>query len=63
LQIAPRSGGGTQLAGSREIGVVFTLEQPVLDALWTLTYGERDPGPPAAPATVRETNAEAGAAP
>ncbi len=47
LQIAERSGGGAQLAGSREFGVVFALEQPVLDALWTLTYGERDPGPPA----------------
>ncbi len=47
LHIAPRSGGGAQLAGSREIGVVFALEQPVLDALWTLTYTARDPGPPA----------------
>lgn len=50
LQIAERSGGGTQLAGSKELGVVFSLEQAFLDALWTLTYGERDPGPPEAPA-------------
>jgi hypothetical protein len=51
LQIAERSGGGTQLAGSKEFGLVFALEQPLLDALWTLTYAARDPGPPAAPAT------------
>ena len=48
LQIAPRSGGGTQLAGSKELGVIFSLEQPFLDALWALTYASRDPGPPAA---------------
>ncbi len=47
LQIAERSGGGAQLAGSPELGVVFAIEQALLDALWTLTYGERDPGPPA----------------
>ena len=50
LQLAERSGGGTQLAGSKEFGVVFSIEQPLLDALWTLTYGERDPGAPATPA-------------
>lgn len=36
LAIAERAGGGTQLAGSERLGLVFTLEQPVLDALWTL---------------------------
>jgi hypothetical protein len=52
LQIAERSGGGTQLAGSKEFNAVFVLEQSLLDAIWTLTYGARDPGPPAAvPAT------------
>ncbi|MBC8039889.1 MAG: DUF4340 domain-containing protein, partial [Opitutaceae bacterium] len=49
LQIAERSGGGIQLAGSKEFGFVFALDQPLLDALWTLTYAARDPGPPAAP--------------
>ena len=49
LQIAERSGGGAQLAGSAEFGVVFSIEQTLLDALWLLTYGARDPGPPAAP--------------
>ena len=50
LQLAERSGGGAQLAGSAEFGVVFSVEQTLLDALWLLTYGSRDPGPPAAPA-------------
>ena len=50
LWLAERTGGTEQLAGSARIGAVFQLEQPLLDALWTLTYGDRDPGPPAAPA-------------
>ena len=50
LQLAERSGGGSQLAGSKEFGVVFAIEQSLLDALWTLTYGDRDPGAPATPA-------------
>jgi len=36
LAIAARTGGATQLAGSEHLGLVFTLEQPMLDALWTL---------------------------
>jgi len=50
LWLAERAGGNEQLAGSAEFGAfgaVFTIEQPFLDALWTLTYGKRDPGPPA----------------
>lgn len=50
LQLAERSGGGTQLAGSKELGLVFSLEQTFLDALWAVLYGPRDPGPPAAAA-------------
>lgn len=58
LQIAERSGGGVQLAGSKELGLVFSLEQPVLDSLWTLVYAARDPGPPpAAPAEPAATEA------
>jgi hypothetical protein len=45
LFLTERVGGAQQLAGSREFDVVFELEQPVLDALWSLTYGPRDPGP------------------
>jgi hypothetical protein len=43
LHLAERGGGSTQLAGSRELGLVFTLEQPVLDALWQLLYREPKP--------------------
>ncbi len=46
LFISERTGGGTQFAGSPELGVIFEIEQPLLDALWTLTYGPRDPGEP-----------------
>jgi len=49
LWIADRTGGSEQLAGSREFNAVFVLAQPLVDALWTLTYGARDPGPPPAP--------------
>lgn len=42
LSLAERSGGMTQLAGSKDLGLVFTLEQPVLDALWTLLYPAKD---------------------
>jgi hypothetical protein len=48
LLLTERGGGGQQLAGSREFNAVFEIEQPFLDALWTLIYGPRDPGPPAA---------------
>jgi hypothetical protein len=47
LFLAQRSGGGTQLAASPkgEANVVFELEQPLVDALFALTNGARDPGP------------------
>ncbi len=41
-----RLGGRQLLAGSRELDAVFEVEQPVVDALWTLVYGNRDPGAP-----------------
>jgi hypothetical protein len=43
LNIAERSGGSTQQAGSEALGLVFTFEQPVLDALWQLLYREPKP--------------------
>ena len=46
LFFAPRTGGGTQLVGSPEFDVLFEAEQSLLDAVWVLTYGPRDPGPP-----------------
>jgi len=46
LLFTERIGGDQQLAGAKDLGAVFYVEQPLLDALWTLTYGPRDPGPP-----------------
>ncbi|HVS54483.1 MAG TPA: DUF4340 domain-containing protein [Opitutaceae bacterium] len=46
LLFTDRVGGAEQIAGSKEFDVVFEIEQPLLDALWSLTA--RDPGPPPA---------------
>jgi len=46
LNLAERTGASTQLAGSPALGLVFTLEQPVLDALWTLLYPAAAPAAP-----------------
>lgn len=53
LYFSERVGGATQLAGSPDLqgGVVFEARQPLLDALWTLVYGPRDPGAPETPPT------------
>ncbi len=55
LFLTTRIGGDRQLAGSpaAEFNTVFAIEQPLLDALWTLTEGPRDPGP-ATPAKERK---------
>ena len=45
LFFAERAGGGIQLVGSTDLNAVFEAEQPLIDALFTLTYGPRDPGP------------------
>jgi hypothetical protein len=37
LWFAERTGGSEQLAGSKEFGAVFAIEQPLLDALFALT--------------------------
>jgi Domain of unknown function (DUF4340) len=37
LWFAERTGATEQLAGSKEFSTVFAVEQPLLDALWTLT--------------------------
>ena len=51
LFLTGRVGGDQQLAGSpvNEFNAVFSIEQPLLDALWTITEAPRDPG--ALPAT------------
>jgi hypothetical protein len=58
LWLAERSGGGTQLAASpkSESDVVFQLEQPLVDALFTLTNDARDPGPKAPAPTTTPPN-------
>lgn len=50
LHLTPRLGGTTQVAGTEDFGgVTFELTQEMIDALFTLTNAERDPGPPPAP--------------
>ena len=51
LFFSDRIGGGTQLAGAQDLDAVFEIEQPLLDALWKMTYGPQDPGPVAATLT------------
>jgi hypothetical protein len=46
LFFTERIGGTTQLAGSPEFNTVFAAEQKLLDALFALTFGPHDPGPP-----------------
>ncbi len=46
LVFTDRVGGSHQFAGSAEFDAVFEIEQPFLDALQEITYGDRDPGPP-----------------
>jgi len=49
LHLTPRLGGTTQVAGTDDFGgVTFEINQELVDALFALTYAERDPGPPAA---------------
>jgi hypothetical protein len=49
LFFTQRVGGAQQLAGSADFGAVFEVEQPLLDAMWQLTYGDKDPGAPPPP--------------
>ena len=49
LLLTEKLGGTLQFAGSKELDLVFSLEQPLVDALWSLAYGPRDPGPRAEP--------------
>ena len=54
LLLSERIGGTQQLAGSSEFNAVFELEQPVVDALWSLTY-RADPGPSPSPTPAAAT--------
>ncbi len=44
LLLTERLGGSQQFAGAKELDAVFSLEQPLVDALWALTYGPHAPG-------------------
>src|SRR5690606_31810690 len=61
LFIAERGGGGVQLLGSPRLNLVFNAPPPLIDALWTLLYGPRDPGPPPAPENTTSSSAGNGA--
>jgi len=53
LWFTERTSGSGQYAGSAEFNADFAIEQPLVDALFALTYGSRDPGPaPIAPPAV-----------
>jgi hypothetical protein len=47
LWLSDRLAGDRQVAGSKEVGAEFLIEQKFLDALFHLTNASRDPGPPA----------------
>ncbi len=56
LMLGERRGGSGMLVGSAEFNTVFHATQPLLDAVFTLTFGDRDPGAPAPqPATEAAT--------
>jgi hypothetical protein len=58
LLLGERQGGTSQLVGSAEFNTVFHATQPLLDALFALTFGPRDPGaPPPDPADSAPTPA------
>ncbi len=45
LFLAERDGGDSQLIGSPDLDIVFEAMPDLIDAVWTFTYAERDPGP------------------
>jgi hypothetical protein len=45
VEVSDRVGGSQQIAGAKDLDVVFEPEQSLVDALWSLTYGAKDPGP------------------
>lgn len=60
LFFSERIGGNVQVVGSPDpdLNVVFEAEQPLLDAVFAITYGPRDPGPPAPEAGEKPTSPE-----
>ncbi|KXU35253.1 hypothetical protein AXK12_06015 [Cephaloticoccus capnophilus] len=65
LFLTERLGGDLQLAGSPQLGLVFAINQALLDALWPLTYRERstEETTPAEPPSTGEAHPVSEAAP
>ena len=57
LFLGERQGGTTLLVGSAEFNTLYHSTQAFLDAVFALTFGSRDPGPP--PARDESTGAQA----
>lgn len=45
LFLADRDGGDRQLVGSPALGLIFEATPQFINAIWTMTYAARDPGP------------------
>jgi len=44
LFLADRDGGDRQLVGAPGLSLIFEANHELIDAVWNLTYGNRDPG-------------------
>ncbi|MFT3868390.1 MAG: DUF4340 domain-containing protein [Nibricoccus sp.] len=55
LYFTERLGGTTQYVGSPDLLLVFEAEQPLIDTLFTLVYGSKDPGPTPEPPVTPKT--------
>jgi hypothetical protein len=45
LLLSERLGGAEQLGGSKDLDLLFELDQAMIDAVFPLGEGARDPGP------------------
>ncbi|KXU37125.1 hypothetical protein AXK11_02820 [Cephaloticoccus primus] len=59
LFLSERLGGDLQLAGSPELGLVFAVNQELLDALWQLNYREPAASENTQPASAHQSSAPA----
>lgn len=55
LYFSERTGGTTQYVGSPDLLLVFEAEQPLIDTLFALVYGSKDPGPVPEPPAAAKT--------
>jgi hypothetical protein len=51
LYFSERAGGDIQYAGAPDLSLVFEAEQPLIDSLFAVVYGPKDPGPTPPPTT------------